>query len=58
MEWPNYISIGQNAETIAMTSMDMANKFLAKDPAAKLDVIVPFDVISKDTINNFTPPEW
>jgi hypothetical protein len=36
----------------------MANKFLAKDPSAKLDVIVPFDIISKDTINNFTPPEW
>ena len=57
-EWPNYISIGQNAETIAMTSMDMANKFLNKDAGAKLDVIVPFDIISKDTINNFTPPEW
>jgi ribose transport system substrate-binding protein len=56
--WPNYISIGQNAETIAMTSMETANLFLAKDPAAKHDVIVPFDVITKDTIGNFTPPEW
>jgi ribose transport system substrate-binding protein len=58
MDWPNYISIGQNAEKIAMESMAMANKFLLKDPSAKLDDVIPFDIISKDTINNFTPPEW
>jgi len=57
-DWPNYISIAQNAETIAIASMDQANKFLSKDSTARLDVIVPFDIISKDTINNFTPPEW
>jgi ribose transport system substrate-binding protein len=57
-DWPNYISIAQNAETIAMKSMEEANKFLSKDATAKKDVIVPFDIISKDTINNFTPPEW
>jgi ABC-type sugar transport system substrate-binding protein len=56
--WPNYISIGQNAETIAMKSMEMANLFLKKDAAAKIDVIVPFDIITKDTYKNFTPPEW
>ncbi len=57
-DWPNYISIAQNAETITMKSMEEANKFLKKDPSAKKDLIVPFDIISKATINNFTPPEW
>jgi ABC-type sugar transport system substrate-binding protein len=56
--WPNYISIGQNAETIAMKSMEMANLFLKKDAAAKIDVIVPFDIITMETYKNFTPPEW
>jgi ABC-type sugar transport system substrate-binding protein len=56
--WKNYASIGQNVETIAMKSMEVANQFLAKDSAAKFDNIVPFDLITKDTIGNFTPPEW
>lgn len=57
-DWPNYISIAQNAETITKTSMETANKFLNQDPSAQMDVIVPFDIISRDTIANFTPPEW
>lgn len=56
--WPNYISIAQNAETIAVTSMEYANFFINGDAAAKFDVVVPFDVITKDTIGNFTAPEW
>ena len=56
--WKNYNSIGQNVETIAMKSMEIANKFLAKDASAKFDNIVPFDLITKDTVGNFTPPEW
>lgn len=57
-DWPNYISIAQNAETITQKSMEAANLFLEDDPAAQKDVIVPFDIISKETIDNFTPPEW
>jgi ribose transport system substrate-binding protein len=56
--WKNYNSIGQNVETIAMKSMEIANLFLAKDASAKFDNIVPFDLITKDTYKNFTPPEW
>jgi ribose transport system substrate-binding protein len=56
--WKNYNSIGQNVETIAMKSMEIANLFLAKDASAKFDNIVPFDLITKDTVGNFTPPEW
>jgi len=56
--WKNYNSIGQNVETIAMKSMEIANLFLAKDASAKFDNIVPFDLITKDTFKNFTPPEW
>lgn len=56
--WKNYISIMQNAETITMKSMEMANLFLKKDPAAKHDVFVPFDLVTKATVDNFTPPEW
>jgi len=56
--WKNYISIMQNAETITEKSMEMANLFLAEDPAATHDVFVPFDLVTKETIDNFTPPEW
>ncbi len=56
--WKNYNSIGQNVETIAMKTMEIANLFLAKDASAKFDNIVPFDLITKDTFKNFTPPEW
>jgi ribose transport system substrate-binding protein len=56
--WKNYFSIAQNAETIAMKSMEEANYVLNKDPKAQFDVIVPFDLITKETIGNFTPPEW
>ena len=56
--WKNYMSIMQNVETIAKTSMESANLFLKKDPAAKHDVFVPFDLVTKSTVGNFTPPEW
>lgn len=56
--WPNYISIAQNAETIAMMSMETANKFLDGELTGYTPVVVPFDIINKDTIGNFTPPEW
>jgi len=58
MSWPNYISIAQNVETIDNTVMQEAMLFLKKDPAAKAENIVPFDVITKDTIKNFTAPDW
>jgi hypothetical protein len=32
--------------------------FIKKDPAAVKKNIIPFDLITKDTIGNFTPPEW
>lgn len=56
--WPNYISIAQNAETITSKVMEESKLWLAKDPAAVKDNIIPFDVITKDTIGNFTAPEW
>lgn len=56
--WKNYNSIMQNVETIVMKSLEMGNLFLDKDPAAKHDVFVPFDLVTKETIDNFTPPEW
>jgi ABC-type sugar transport system substrate-binding protein len=56
--WPNYISIAQNAETITSTVMEQSKKWLDKDPAAVKANIIPFDIISKDTIGNFTAPEW
>ncbi len=56
--WPNYISIAQNAETITSKVMEQSMLFIKKDPAAVKTNIIPFDVITKDTIKNFTAPEW
>lgn len=56
--WPNYISIAQNAETITSKVMEESGLWLKKDPAAVKDNIIPFDIITKDTIGNFTAPEW
>jgi ribose transport system substrate-binding protein len=56
--WPNYISIAQNAETITSKVMEESKKFLDKDPSAVKENIIPFDIINKDTIKNFTAPEW
>jgi ABC-type sugar transport system substrate-binding protein len=56
--WPNYISIAQNAETITSKVMEESMKFIKKDAAATKENIIPFDIINKDTIGNFTAPEW
>jgi ABC-type sugar transport system substrate-binding protein len=56
--WPNYISIAQNAETITSKVMEQSMLWLKKDPSAVKVNIIPFDVITKDTIANFTAPEW
>jgi len=56
--WPNYISIAQNAETITSKVMEQSMLFLKKDPAAVKDNIIPFDLITKETIDNFEVPEW
>jgi ABC-type sugar transport system substrate-binding protein len=56
--WPNYTSIAQNAETITSKVMEQSMLFIKKDPAAVKVNIIPFDVINKDTIANFTAPEW
>jgi ribose transport system substrate-binding protein len=56
--WPNYISIAQNAETITSKVMEESKKWLDKDPSAVKDNIIPFDIITKETIGNFTAPEW
>jgi len=56
--WPNYISIAQNAETITSKVMEESKLFLDTDPSAVKDNIIPFDIISKETIGNFTAPEW
>ena len=56
--WPNYISIAQNVETITSKVMEESQLFIKKDPSAVKKNIVPFDVITKDTINNFTAPDW
>ena len=56
--WKNYISIAQNAETITSKVMEESMLWIKKDPAAVKANIIPFDIISKDTIANFTAPEW
>jgi ABC-type sugar transport system substrate-binding protein len=56
--WPSYISIAQNVETITSKVMEESQLFLKKDPSATKKNIVPFDVITKDTISNFTAPDW
>ena len=56
--WPNYISIAQNAETITSKVMEESMLFIKKDPAAVKKNIIPFDIITKETIKNFTAPEW
>jgi ABC-type sugar transport system substrate-binding protein len=56
--WPNYISIAQNAETITSKVMEQSMLWIKKDPAAVKANIIPFDIINKDTIKNFTAPEW
>ncbi len=56
--WPNYISIAQNAETITSKVMEESMLFIKKDPAAQKKNIIPFDIITKDTIDKFTVPEW
>lgn len=56
--WPNYMSIAQNVETITRISMETANKILDGELTGYTPVVVPFDIINLDTIDNFTPPEW
>jgi len=56
--WKNYISIAQNAETITSKVMEQSMLWIKKDPAAVKANIIPFDIINKDTIKNFTAPEW
>lgn len=56
--WPNYISIAQNAETITSKVMEQSMLWINKDPAAVKANIIPFDIITKETIGNFTAPEW
>jgi len=56
--WPNYISIAQNVETITSKVMEQSQLFLKKDPTAVKSNIIPFDIITKETIKNFTAPEW
>ena len=56
--WKNYISIAQNAETITSKVMEESMLWIKKDPSAVKANIIPFDIISKDTIANFTAPEW
>ena len=56
--WPNYISIAQNAETITSKVMEQSMLWIKKDPAAVKANIIPFDIINKETIDNFTAPEW
>ena len=56
--WPKYISIAQNAETITSTVMEQSMKWIKKDPSAVKENIIPFDIIDKETIKNFTAPEW
>src|SRR4029077_1256076 len=56
--WPNYISIAQNAETITSKVMEESMLFIKKDPAALKKNIIPFDIISKETIDKFSVPEW
>ena len=56
--WKNYISIAQNAETITSKVMEESMLFIKKDPSAVKENIIPFDIITKDTIGNFTAPEW
>lgn len=56
--WPNYISIAQNAETITSKVMEESMLWIKKDASAVKTNIIPFDVITKDTIGNFTAPEW
>jgi ribose transport system substrate-binding protein len=58
LSWKNYISIAQNAETITSKVMEQSMLWINKDPAAVKANIIPFDIISKDTIANFTAPEW
>jgi ribose transport system substrate-binding protein len=56
--WTNYISIAQNAETITSKVMEESMLFIKKDPSAVKKNIIPFDIIDKTTISNFTAPEW
>jgi ABC-type sugar transport system substrate-binding protein len=56
--WPNYISIAQNAETITSKVMEESMLFIKKDPTAVKKNVIPFDIIDKTTIANFTAPEW
>ena len=56
--WKNYISIAQNAETITSKVMEQSMLFIKKDPAAKKENIIPFDVITKETISQYTVPGW
>jgi ribose transport system substrate-binding protein len=56
--WPNYTSIAQNVETITSKVMEQSQLFIKKDPAAVKANIIPFDVINKSTIANFTAPDW
>jgi ABC-type sugar transport system substrate-binding protein len=56
--WPNYISIAQNAETITSKVMEQSMLWIKKESSAVKENIIPFDIIDKTTINNFTAPEW
>jgi hypothetical protein len=38
--------------------MEESQLFLKKDPTAVKKNVIPFDIIDKTTIANFTAPEW
>jgi len=56
--WSNYISIAQNFETITTITLETANKFLDGELTEYTPIFIPFDIITKESIDNFTPPEW
>jgi len=56
--WPNYISIGQNVETIMGDALKDSKLCADKDPSLKLENVIPFDVITKENVDTFTVPEW
>ncbi len=51
------VTIMQNFENMAKKSLELARKVIDGEKVEPLNFI-PLDIVNKDNIDNFTPPEW
>ncbi len=56
--WPNYISIQQNVETIMELELQQMYNCVTKNGQLQAANVVPFNVLTNANISQFTAPGW